>query len=64
MWERCNLMIQLGLSKERKEDCLEVTEQPGIRQNSDTKNNHGISIGFIRLRGPGLLAQGRKSKIG
>lgn len=57
-------MIQLGLSKERKEDCLEVAEQPGIRQNSDTKNNHGISIGFIRLRGPELLAQGRKSKIG
>lgn len=61
--ERCYLMTQMGLREVRKEGCLEVAEWPGIRQDSGTKNNHGVSIGFIRLsRGSRTACPGKKFK--
>lgn len=57
-------MTQLGLKEVRKEGCPEVADRPGIRQDSGTKNNHGVSIGFIRLsKGSRTACPGKNSKI-
>lgn len=59
-----NLVTQLGLKEVRKEGCPEVADWPDIRQDSGTKNNHGVSIDFIRLsKGSRTACQEKNSKI-